>query len=319
MQARSLYLIAPQQLAWVVEDLPPLKPDEILVQTTTGAMSIGAELPQYRGIERGAYEPRYPRMTGYESVGRVLACGSAVQHLHVGQRVVAFYGHRTQAIVPVAKAIPVPDDIVDELAILAILTCDVAKGIAKVQPQAHEAILITGAGAIGTLTFYIVRMQGIATVDIVEPNVKRHAFVQQLGVRVVTTPQSIQGNDERYPVGFECSSHNRAFALLQTKMQHNGRICILADGNIEPLVLTPDFHAKELSIVGSSDGLDYSAHARWYFHVLQTRTNMAQIVHIFDYHTTASGLIATFAKLADGTITPVKVLVHYNTDEGYNT
>src|SRR5262249_59864984 len=97
----------PHTLAWVEETLPAPHGDEVLVQTTAGAISVGSELPQYQGMARRSVPPHYPRMTGYESVGRVAACGSEVRGLRVGQRVVALYGHRTAAVVPARKVVPV--------------------------------------------------------------------------------------------------------------------------------------------------------------------------------------------------------------------
>jgi len=47
MQRRSLLLTAPKRLEWITEDLPALQPGEVLIQTTSGAISIGTELPQY--------------------------------------------------------------------------------------------------------------------------------------------------------------------------------------------------------------------------------------------------------------------------------
>src|SRR5437868_8785658 len=113
MQARSLLLTAPRQLEWVTENLPPLQSNEVLVQTSAGAISIGAELPQYRGTALSSEAARYPRMTGYESVGTVIACGTEIQRLKVGDRAVAFYGHRTHGIVAEDKAILVSNGIAD--------------------------------------------------------------------------------------------------------------------------------------------------------------------------------------------------------------
>ena len=96
-------------------------------------------------------------------------------------------------------------------------------------------------------------------------------------------------------------------------MCSEGRICILADGNLEPLVLAPTFHEKELRIVGSSDGWDYHEHARWYFNVV--RRHSYNLEQIFDYHTTAGDLPATFEQLSTGAITPTKVLVQYKRNE----
>ncbi len=312
MQAHALLLTGPHQLTWISSELPMLQADEVLIRTTTGAISIGAELPQYRGTARASIPAIYPHMTGYESVGIIKACGSDVHHLHEGQRVVSFYGHRTYAVVPAYKAIPIPDDIPDTLAILSILTCDVVKGIRKVAPQANEPVLVTGAGAIGLLTLFMLTTLDIHNIDIVEPHPERLTIAKSMAIRSAIHPQEIAQRQEDYAIGLECSSHNDAFALLQQKMRPNGRICILADGNLEALVLTPAFHARELLIVGSSDGVDYPGHAQWYFQTLRTSPYTSTLKRLFEHHTTAQQLPTTFEQLASGVITPIKVLVHYN-------
>src|SRR5712692_5737712 len=165
MHRHSLLLTAPGQLEWVYEDLPPLQPNEVLIQTTAGAISTGSELPIYCGTARSTERTRYPRMTGYESAGIIIARGSDVQRLQVGDRVIAFYGHRTHAIIPEAKTIAVPDDVPDAIALLAILTCDVSKGIRKVAAKPDESVLITGAGTIGLLTIFMLNAFGVQTID----------------------------------------------------------------------------------------------------------------------------------------------------------
>src|SRR5690242_2886420 len=108
MNSRALLLMAPGYLRWVEEELPPIGPDDLLIETRAGAVSIGTELPQYRGDARGSTPLDYPRMTGYESVGVVLARGAAVRQVQVGERVVAAYGHRTRAVIPADRVIVVP-------------------------------------------------------------------------------------------------------------------------------------------------------------------------------------------------------------------
>src|SRR5690242_9048252 len=108
INAQSLYLTSQRQLQWITEELPPLSTHDVLVQTTAGAISIGSELPLYCGTARASDPIQYPHMTGYESVGVVMACGTHVQKVHVGNRVVTFYGHRTHAVVPETDVIVVP-------------------------------------------------------------------------------------------------------------------------------------------------------------------------------------------------------------------
>src|SRR5260370_5696328 len=183
MGRTSLLLVAPRRWEVITEELPPLRTNEVLVQTTTGAISIGRELPRYCGIARSTHPPSYPQMTGYESTGAIVACGSAVQRLQAGERVVAFYGHRTHANVPEAKAIAVPAGISDALALLAILTCDVSKGIRKVGIKPGETVLITGAGAIGLLTVFMLKAMAVQAIDIVEPRPERRSLAVQTGAR----------------------------------------------------------------------------------------------------------------------------------------
>ncbi len=312
LDARSLLLTGPCQLEWVSETLPALKalqPDEILVQTTAGAISIGSELPLYLGTARSGKPAFYPRMTGYESVGRVLACGSEVKRICPGERVLAFYGHRTRAVLSEKKVIALPDAVSDALALLAILTCDVGKGIRKLAPQPEELVLVAGAGAIGLLTVFMLKALGIRAVDVVEPLVERRALALSLGARQALDLEGGKASVGAYPVAIECSSRNSAFQLLQEHMQQNGRLCILADGNLEPLVLAPAFHEKELLVVGSSDGWDYHQHAAWYFQHLQEHS--PGLEQLFQEQITCEELPGTFERLARGTIRPTKVLVTY--------
>ncbi|WP_338257207.1 zinc-dependent alcohol dehydrogenase [Dictyobacter halimunensis] len=307
--SECLCLLAPARLAWLTEELPPLGPQDVLVRTSTTAISIGSELPVYRGDARTSDAFQYPQKMGYESIGAVVACGDAVRSVRPGDRVVSFYGQQTYAVVPQERLIVVPQGISDALAILSILTCDAAKGVRKLTLRPEEAVLITGAGAIGLLTLFILRAYGVSQVDVVEPMTERHPLACLLGARNVWRPQEVPAETSVYPAAFECSSRDQAFALLQQKVQPQGRLCVTADGNIEPLTLIPAFHEKELQIVGSSDGWDYHQHAAWYFHTLQQRPT--DLERLFELRITRDELISTFQKLYDGMVHPVKILVSY--------
>jgi alcohol dehydrogenase len=310
MHRHSLHLTAPRELRWTEEPLPSLGPDDILVATRTGAISLGTEIPHYRGDSRGSHPDTYPRMTGYENVSIVQACGTAVAHLRPGDRVVCTYGHRTHAIIHASRAVPVPNDLGDDLAILTILSGDVATGIARLgTPPA--SVLVTGAGTIGLLAVFVLKALGVAVVDVVEPEARRRDLALALGARRTLTPEEVGPSGENYDAGVECSSRAAACTLLQTQLRHGGRMVIVADGNLEPLVLDPLFHERELTICGTSDCPDYHAHARWYFaHVTPAAPTLAQL---FDLRVAAAELPTTFAQLADGTARAIKVLVHYDT------
>jgi alcohol dehydrogenase len=312
MRGRSLLLAGPRRLEWVDEELSEPGPGQVVIETTAGAVSVGTELPEYLGTGRHSAPPRYPRMTGYESVGMVVAVGEGVTRPRVGERVFDFYGHRTHALVAAEKAIPVPPEVSDRLALLAILSCDVAKGMRALRPWIGESALVTGAGTIGLLAVWTLRALGLKQVDVIEPVQARRELARRLGARDAATPDARAASEasmDGYDLGVECSSHAGAFALLQGRMRHGGRICVLADGTIEPLALAPAFHERELTVIGSSDGWDYPAHAAWFFQA--ARDTAPDLERIFDDETTPDGLPATFARMASGALSPIKVFVRY--------
>ena len=102
---------------------------------------------------------------------------------------------------------------------------------------------------------------------------------------------------------------NAAFTLLQRQMRREGRICVTADGNLEPLALTSAFHERELQLVGTSDGWDYHAHATWFFATAPRYAD--DLERLFELRITRDALISTVSRLAAGELRPVKVLVSY--------
>ena len=306
MHADSLLLHAPRTLTWVRTELTPPGPGEVWLETLAGAVSVGTEGPLYRGDAREAEACPYPLMTGYESLARVVAVGEGVENVGVSMRVVDTYGHRTAACVSAEGLMLVPDDVPGEIALLAILSNDASKGVGKLRLKREDAVLITGAGTIGLLTLHRLRWLGLKNVDVVEPSASRCALATALGARSVFAPDDLPA-ERSYAAGVECSSRQAAFATLQRRVKHGGQLCILADGNLEPLTLTPDFHARELSVVASSDGEDYPGYAAAFFsYWLGTR---APLEKLFTRRVSARDLPDTFERLLIDP--PVKVFVSY--------
>lgn len=276
------------------------------LETLAGAVSVGTEGPLYRGSAREA-EPRpYPLMTGYESLARVVRVGGGVKDVQVGARVVSTYGHRTAACVPKRGLMLVPDDIPDDIALLAILSNDSSKGVGKLNLNRDDAVLITGAGTIGLLALHRLGWLGVKNIDVLEPRLERRELALKLGARSVFSPETLP-RDARYAAGVECSSRQAAFAALQRHLEPHGQICVLADGNLEPLTLLLEFHARELRIVGSSDGEDYPGHAAAFFS--RWRETKAPLHELFTLRVTAEDLPGVFAGILEDA--PLKVLVSY--------
>ncbi|MGZ9773322.1 zinc-binding dehydrogenase [Bacillus toyonensis] len=307
MEQNKLVLEGPKRLKWETCKIKSIQDEEIIIKTIAGAISIGAELPQYKESDVSDTNPMYPRKTGYESYGEVIQVGNKVTNLNVGDKVVSFYGHNTIGIVKGDKVIRVPSYIKSKVALLSILSCDAAKGVLKLNLRQDEKVLITGMGVIGLLACYFLKYYvGVKQVDVVEPNKNRRDFAKKFGAKNIY--ESEEQIIETYNYGFECSATNSGFHTLQKAINSNGEICILSDGNIEDLTLTADFYRKELQIIGSSDGYDYQKHADWFFNQIE---QTPWIEEIFQHEIHYSTLEQCFAELSKGTINPLKVFVSY--------
>ncbi|PFB61882.1 zinc-dependent alcohol dehydrogenase [Bacillus cereus] len=307
MEQNKLVLEGPKRLKWETCKIKPIQDDEIIVKTIAGAISIGAELPQYKESDVTDINPFYPRKTGYESYGEVVRVGNKITNLNVGDKVVSFYGHETVGIVKGDKVIRVPSYIKPKVALLSILSCDAAKGVLKLNMRQDEKVLITGMGVIGLLACYFLKYYvGVKHVDVVEPNKNRRDFAKNFGAKNIY--ESEEQIIETYNYGFECSATNIGFHTLQKALNSNSEICILSDGNLEVLTLTADFYEKELRIIGSSDGYNYQKHADWFFSQIE---QTPWIEEIFQHEIHYTELIQCFEELSQGIITPLKVFVSY--------
>jgi alcohol dehydrogenase len=309
MKQNSLLLFQKKELKWTQKNLPPLENDEVLIKTIAGAISIGAELPQYMESDLTDTSPRYPKETGYESYGEIIEIGDEVKTLNIGDRVVAFYGHKDYGLIKEHKAIPVPKEIHYSDALLTILSCDSAKGVLKLNPKNTDKVLVTGMGTMGLMTVYFLKeYMNVHHIDVLEPNSSRGAFAEMLGVNNVFNDISECPTDF-YEYGIECSAHNEAFKSLQKSLLVDAGICILSDGNKEKFELQPEFYEKELKIVGSSDGWDYKKHSKWYFE--NVKQNGCQLSNIFELKISKQELSQCFEDLSEGKVNPLKVLVEY--------
>lgn len=310
--ARSLMLFSPGILDWTEDMLPLVGEQDVVIETIAGAMSIGSEIPRFVGHAREANDLNYPLMTGYESYGRITGVGKAVPEQLIGEKVVATYGHRTHAILPVKDVIFVPSRVPPPTALLTILTCDVAKGIRKLNIKPEERVLLTGAGAIGLMTVWLLKKYGVQCIHVLEIDEERCEKALELGATVAVHPAEAGRWQDDFEVGIECSNNNAGFQILQEKMTHGARLGVLSDGNREALTLSPHFHHKELSITGSSDGWDYQRHAIWFWQIVEDDHSLADI--LFDITIPHSDLPKTFLKLSKEMINPVKVLVNYQVE-----
>ncbi|HEX9617632.1 MAG TPA: zinc-binding alcohol dehydrogenase [Anaerolineales bacterium] len=163
MKVQSLYFIAPRQVTVLEEPLPPLLPDQLLIQTLLSAISPGTELLVYRGefprnvpvdetIDALAGEFSYPLKYGYSTVGRVSAAGAAADPAWLGRTVFAFQPHASHFAAAPADLIPVPQDLPVEEAVFLPNMETAVNFLMDGAPLIGEQVAVLGQGIVGLLT-----------------------------------------------------------------------------------------------------------------------------------------------------------------------
>lgn len=78
----------------------------------------------------------------------------------------------------------VPEGIHAPEALLAILSCDAAKGVLKLNPEETDKVLVSGMGTMGLLTVHFLKeYMNVHHVDIIEPNPSRRNLALQFGAK----------------------------------------------------------------------------------------------------------------------------------------
>ena len=130
-------------------------------------------------------------------------------------------------------------------------------------------MLIAGMGPLGLLALFDLAQRGWS-VDVVDPQPHRRELAVALGAVGPMTQRRLQRWKRCIPALSNAQGATRRSGCSKTSFGHGGTICVLSDGNHEPLVLRPAFHEHELRVIGSSDGEDYRAHAAWFLPRAQT-------------------------------------------------
>jgi len=155
-----------------LRDLPsPVPgPKQVRVRTRVAAVNFPDVL-----MVAGKYQvkPEFPFSPGGELSGEIIAVGSEVKHLQVGDRVVGITSHGAYAqevVVDAANTIPLPADISDadlELAGSFVLTYGTSLHALKdrAQAQAGETLLVLGAGGgVGLAAVEIGKLLGMRVI-----------------------------------------------------------------------------------------------------------------------------------------------------------
>lgn len=154
---------------------PAAGPGEALIEVAFAGVNF-----MDPGVRRGLAwtDTPDPKILGVEGAGRVLAIGSGVEDVHVGQRVAWVYAPGSYAeriAIPATSLVPVPDAIDDRTAAAIMMQGLTASHFATdfypVQPG-DVALVHAAAGGVGSLLTQIIKLRGGSVIGRVSSDAK---------------------------------------------------------------------------------------------------------------------------------------------------
>ncbi len=286
---QTVAFTGPREVALLDLEAQPVEPGTVRVRTWYSGVSAGTELTAYRGTNpylAGTWDPSarmfvpggasftYPlEGWGYSEVGEVVEVADGVSDWSAGQVVYGIWGHRSEAVVPVARlrGTLAPADAltgcfarVGAVALNAVLAAPVVLG---------DRVAVFGQGVIGLIATRLAVLGGaeVAAVDAVPERLDR-----ALGLGAASTV------DARIEGGAGAAVRRWAGNGVDSAIELSGAVTALhqavrsvaVDGTVvasgfyqggaESLRLGEEFHHNRVRIVASQiSGTPLTLGARW--------------------------------------------------------
>lgn len=174
--ARALFFTAPRRVEIREIPLPPLKDDEVIVETICSAISAGTEMLVYRdqfphlkdAHDAFSSELNYPLAYGYACVGVVREIGKHVDKPWLGKTVFAFHPHSSSFILHPSSLMPIPISLSPENACFLPNMETAVNLVQDGAPILGERVLVLGQGVVGLLSASLLSefpLERLVTVD----------------------------------------------------------------------------------------------------------------------------------------------------------
>ena len=176
------------------KQLPALGPYHVMVETAVSTISCGTERANITGDPNVSAESAssvvFPRYSGYNSAGTVIATGEAVTSVKVGDRVVVFWGlHQGINIVSHNNVVKIEDDGISfETAAMSFIASFPMAAIRKTRLEMGESALVMGLGILGMIAVKLLRLSGAVPIVAVDPNPRRREIALQNGADCAFDP-----------------------------------------------------------------------------------------------------------------------------------
>jgi threonine dehydrogenase-like Zn-dependent dehydrogenase len=239
------------------------------VRALFGALSRGTEALVFGGrvpaSEYGrmrapfmAGEFPFPVKYGYATVGRIEDGPEAL----LGRRVFTLHPHQDLFNVPASAAIPLPEDLPPQRAVLAANMETALNAVWDAAPGPADRIAVVGAGVVGSLVAYLCGRLPGAEVTLIDINPARAELARALGVGFAR-PEAANGDCDLvvhasgHPDGLDTALALAGDEATVLELSWYGDVPVTAS-------LGGAFHSRRLRLVSSQVGRIAPSHRpRW--------------------------------------------------------
>jgi 2-desacetyl-2-hydroxyethyl bacteriochlorophyllide A dehydrogenase len=268
MQRKALYFTSPGQVEVCAEQMPPLQPGQVLVQSLLSAISAGTEMLFYRGqfpqelpvdasIAALSAPPAYPLKYGYSLAGKVIDLGEGTDPDWLGRAVFAFHPHESHFAATPEELIPLPEGISAEQAVLLPNMETAVNFVMDGAPLIGEEVAVFGQGIVGLLTTFLLSRFPLGRLVTLDAYPLRRALSLELGAHASLDPADpekdvqlfVNGADLCYEVSGAPQALDQAIALAG----YASRVVVGSWYGTKPvhLNLGGRFHRSRMRLVSS--------------------------------------------------------------------
>lgn len=240
-KGKTLFFTSPKQVEIRDATLPPLKEDEVLVETTCSAISAGTEGLVYRGQfphladahDNVSNDLNYPLAFGYACVGRVVDIGKEVNRDWINRMIFAFKPHSSHFIARTKSLITIPYSLNPETACFLPNMETAVNLVQDGAPVLGERVLVLGQGIVGLLTASLLSefpLEKLVTADFYE---LRRKASKELNISTSLNPKlesfhndSFAHAQNGFDLTFELSGSPSALNDAIELTTYSGRIVI---------------------------------------------------------------------------------------------
>ena len=257
MKTHSLILTASGEVAVQEVDLPAPGPGQVQLAAQVTMISPGTERAWWLNLPNTA--SRFPRATGYNFVGRVVALGEGVDHFRENDRVAAAASHSAHVTTSVETVLPIPDEVSDEAAVFFHMGIFAMNGVRISRIELGEPVIVLGQGIIGQLAMQFSRANGGFPITAVDRAASRLEISRRCGADRVVAADDVEAMgaliEEGAPVVVEATGAPEPINTAIDMARYGGRVVLLASTRGETLVnFYQGVHMKGLTLHGAHSG-----------------------------------------------------------------